>query len=179
MFPAVSFFSALIFTSSSQETYMLFKWNLPSPIVKLIPWLRSLSHPAHLQWPCQHRHKELGFCSALQLWSLTLILISLDLFLLPVKKLLVILLKCTWANGGKKCWNLLSGAQNYVRAIVTCGVFKKVLWVCFNRWNSGICVFNKCIRFFKCTGYQTYIWEPISNNKIGYNHRDYVIHIIF
>lgn len=123
IFPAVSLFSALIFTSSSQETYMLFKWNLPSPIVKLIPWLRSLSHPAHLQWPCQHRHKELGFCSALKLWSLTLILISLDLFLLPVKKLLMILLKCTQANGGKKCWNLLNGAQNDVRAIVTCGVF--------------------------------------------------------
>ena len=112
MFPAVSFFSALIFTGSSRETCILFKWNLPSPIVKLIPWLPSLSHPSHLQWPCQHRRKELGFCSALQLRSLTLILIPFDLFLLPVKKKLMILLKCTWANRGKKCWNLLNGAQN-------------------------------------------------------------------
>lgn len=29
------------------------------------------------------------------------------------------------------------------------------------------------------SGYKTSIWDPLSDNAIGCNHRDYVIHIFF
>lgn len=72
--PLGSFFFSSHFHQKQPGDICFSRWNpFPSPIIKLTLSLASPFPPAHLQWPSLHGRRELGFCSALQLWSSTLL----------------------------------------------------------------------------------------------------------